>query len=477
MFCRIRSIVRAAAVILPALLAARPDRVRGQEPPTKPAGDPKAADQRAALAARFNLPGVDPDVLGAFGALRAEVREDKELKGQIDWSGRKIIAVGRSIQVGNRPADILMAKRAAGIVALRNALALALGVRIGINGRVEGLKNGRVVLQGFLKGFVITKTYSQKRAGQTLWFAEVHVPMFGFKSVGGRFHDAQLGVHRQLVAGWARARWSLPAKPDETAGDLLVIDARGTGFRPSMYPVFVNADGAILLDMVTVGRQVAIHHGLCSYATTELKFERLQSALPPGLRRVAWSGAVCLAMDRPRSGGVHGQARSMPDHGTGLLALQDTGAGAYATDQNIDGLRWDRLLLAQAARGDSTRRAVGATEAPKAAPAGKAQPATAPASRPATRPATRPAEEPTVFRRRRPRRYAVRATRSSGKQKAVLVIGNRDALKMLGDPRASHLARNGRLLVVVDAAAAGVEGFLPPGRRPGGVHVAGATRR
>ena len=203
--------------------------------------------------------------------------------------------------------------------------------------------------------------------------------MFGFKSIGGRMYDAQLAAHKTLVAGWRRAAWVAPAKPDDTAGDLLVIDARGSGFRPSMYPVFVDADGRILMDMVTVGRNVAVNHGLCSYATTAMKFERLKLSPPAG--------------------------------------------------------------------------------AP--GPAGKAGPTSVPTTHPATRPTTGPGKPPTVYRRRRPRRYAVRATRSKGKDKAVLVVGNKEALQMLRDPRASHLARNGRVLVIVDAAAAGIEGRLP----------------
>jgi hypothetical protein len=55
----------------------------------------------------------------------------------------------------------------------------------------------------------------------------------------------------------------------------------------------------------------------------------------------------------------------------------------------------------------------------------------------------------------------VRAQEGQGKDKAILVIGDKESLKLLSDPAAAHLAHNGRVLVVVDAAAAGLEGRMP----------------
>ena len=114
-------------------------------------------------------------------------------------------------------------------------------------------------------------------------------------------------------------------------------------------------------------------------------------------------------------------------------------AAPAATWQNVDGVGLDRLLLAQAAA------------APKP---------------PATRATTRP--------RRKSRRRVVRATRAIGKDKSVLVVAEKDALKLLKDPAAAGLARGGRVLVVVDAAAAGVEGRLHG--RPEGEALAIAPR-
>jgi hypothetical protein len=337
----------------------------------------------------FDLPGAAPEVLGCFKACRRAVVAKARQVGFIDWSGKRLVAVGRSVQTQRGAAGALKARRGATVIALRNLLALSVGVRIGINGRIQGLKSGELFLKGYLKDFKISRTYSRVEKGRTYWFAEVRVPLFGVRHIAGNLYEEQLMVHRQLVGGRRRARWARPARPADIGGDVLVIDARGVGFTPCMYPLVVNEAGHILFDMETVPRDVAIGRGPCAYAETDLKFEKLQS------RR-------------------------------GVPAAKELAAGAMLPWQNVDGVGWDALLLA---------------EAP-------------PPTRPASRPATRP--------RRAPRRHAVKAIRAKGKQKAVLVISNREALKLLGDSGAAGLARNGRVLVVVDAAGAGMEGRLPP---------------
>ena len=416
-------------VIMLSLLLGAGGRAGGQEtdpgaPDAPKEHQPRTAGPVRGGAAAFDLPGVGVELLAPFRAFRSEVKEDGRLRGYIDWSGKKIISVGRSMQSGRGGANAAAARRAAGLIALRNVLAASAGVRIGINGRIDAIRNGTIALQGIVKDFKVTRTYSQIKDGKVYWIAEVHVPMFGVGSVAGKFYDAQWKAHTVLVAGMKRAAWAAPAKPAATEGDLLVIDARGLGFSPSMYPLLVDPDNEILIGMKTVTRDVAVQRGLCAYATTDLKIEALQSLGGPA------------PSDRK---------------------LVDLAAAAGARGQNVDGIRWSTLLLAQAAE---------AADPLQARPDSSDQTATAPATSPATQPTTRP--------RRKPRRFVVRATRTQGGEKAILVIDKQESLKLLKDPRAAGLARDGRVLVVVDAAAAGMEGRLPPGPpRPGeGVQIA-----
>jgi hypothetical protein len=374
-------------------------------PSDQTAQDRATPAAKAAVAAEsaFFLPGVDAELLRPFQPLLSPAQANKEPAGHVDWSKKTIVAAGRAVQGGPRGADAVMARRGASAVALRNALAVSAGVRIGLNGRIEDLKEGTVTLQGHLKGFRVTRTYSRKKDGRTVWLAEVHVPMFGARGVATGLYEAQLRAHRRAVAGMKRASLAASAKGDEIAGDLLVIDARGSGFSPCMYPAVVDESGRILLDMVTVTKDVAVKRGPCAYGVTKTKYERLQTLVDPG-RRV------------------------------GPVQLASAPSPAW---QNADGVGFGELLLARAAGVPTTTQT------------------TAPTSQPATRPV------------RKRRRFVIRAARSKGRNKAILVITSKDALKLLKDPKAAGLARDGRVLVVIDAVAAGVEGRLGPPRRPG----------
>ena len=336
--------VRWAAILLPALAAGaagcNDDAGGFRESRDEQAGPKHASMDRTG----FLLPGVAAETLKPFRTFHRHIKEGGQLKGYIDWSGKKIVSFGRSRQVGRRGADALKARHAAKVIALRNALALSAGVRIGIDGRVDGVRNGRVTLQGLLRDFNIAKSYSETKGGGTYWTAEAHVPMFGIESLASRFYESQLRSHRALVGGLRRAKWSQPTDPAETAGDVLVIDARGTGFRPSMFPLFLSRDNRILIDMETMSRNVCIGHGPCAYATTNLKFDRLQT-LP------------------------------------------------------VSPARWSR---------------------------------------------------------RKPRRHAVRASRT-GRGKNVLVLTNEEALKMLASGHVARLVRDGCVLVIVDAPSADAE--------------------
>jgi len=357
----------------------------------------------------FEMRGVEAALLRPFEILRRDIKENEEVKGYVDWSNRRIVTVGCSLQAGRRPVDALMARRAAEVIALRNALALSAGIRIGVSGRVDGLRNGTVALQGLLKDYEVARTYEQTLAGRLYCVAEVRVPMFGVRSVAAAVYDAQLSAHRGRVSGMRRAAWA-ECPPDAPAGgDILVIDARGLSLPPSMYPLVACEDGQVFLDMETAAKGVAVGRGVCAWATTRVKYEELRS-----LRR----------------------ADVLP---TALVF------GPSGREENFDGVPAERFLLAQAV-----------AEADAATPA--SQPETSPASQPETAPASQP--------RRQPRRIPVKATRVDGKDKAVLVVGSEDALKALKDDGAADAARGGRVLIVVDAASAGMEGRLPD-RTPG----------
>jgi len=368
---------------------------------SRPQGDSVAASQPAGREQAIELRGVAPEALKGFAAARTELLQDGQATGYVDWSRKVLVALGRSQQRGNLRADALAAQRAAKLIALRNSLAAAAGVPIGPNGQVQGLRNGRIVLEGFVKDFEVKRTYSRKADGVTYWFAEVEIPLFGVQSLAARFYDDQLAAYKAMAGGAPRAAWSGGKDPRPDSGDVLVIDARGLGFEPTMFPQVVNSAGQVLLDMETCEKAVCVDRGPCAYGTAEGKLQEIQEQ---SRQREAWG--------------------------------MDLAAGPGG---NIDGVEWWRLLAAQSV----------------------AKAETAPA---ASAPATQPGGQA--------KRFVFRASGVQEK-KAVLVIAEQDSLKMLADPHAAGLAKEGKVLVVVDAAAAGLEGQAPRPDQPPQAGLAG----
>ncbi len=346
------------------------------------------------------LAGVDARVLKGFDALEAATDAAvKDGQAGVDWSARVVVATGTAPQLGSGGQSRLKAQHAAETIAKRNALAACLGVKIGPTGRIQGLKDGELILTGWLRDFEVGRFRSEQRNGRTWWTAEVRVPMHGASSLAAKFYDQQIRRHNRSVANRERLKWVAPAPLTETVGDVIIIDARGTGAEPAMYPLILAADGRVCCDMNTAGQTVAVQRGMVAYATTKLPFEKLSTFQP-------------VPAPAPRA-----QPR----------ARRGLAAGPAWEPMLVDGMSADQWLLAQATR---------------------------PAS-------TQPTTQPTFTPRRRPRRKAVKAIRSDKTDKSVMVISTQDALDVTKSKDASSMVKSGRVLIVVDAAAGGMEGRLP----------------
>ncbi|KKK81055.1 hypothetical protein LCGC14_2817320, partial [marine sediment metagenome] len=277
----------------------------------------RGTDEKAATGPKnFDLPGVDPEAIRPFKPSRRNMPAEGGAQSFCDWGTRKIVAVGRAPLTGKGPQDLLMAQQAARTLALRNVLAVCAGVPIGPDGRVKDIRNATVVLRGFVKDFKIAKTYTKTVRGKPYVFAEAHVPMFGIKSLAASFYASQVAVHKTVTAGLTRGRWPAPAAEETLAGSVLIIDARGTGLQPVIYPVILSESGKILIDIHTVPRNVVVTRGLCVYGTYQTPLEPLQSSAP------------------------------MP----GLRTLPALATGPALPGSNIDGVTWDRWMLAQATK-------------------------------------------------------------------------------------------------------------------------------
>lgn len=329
-----------------------------------------AAQEKVPPPGSVIIKGVDSQMLAPFKPAAEPIAVGGKNLGRVDWGRRVIVAAGRSEQQGEGASAKLSAMNAARLIALRNAVAIGAGVPIGINGKVANLRNGKISFEAHVKDMTVKGYRSRKVGNRTYWIAEVDVPMFGINAFAGTVYNAQLQAHKQLIQGMTRIKWVQPLPAEKVAGDLLVIDARGIKFQPTMFPLVTDDVGQIVFDMQTVTKKEACSRGLCVYGTTKVTFEKLQSAV---------------------------DLRELDVDLLNLLVV------AAAVEKN-------------------------------------------PASRPS---------------KRKPRRIIFKASKVSGKQKATLVISGKDSRKMVSDPRTAALVRNGKVLVIIDAPAAGMEGFLP----------------
>lgn len=386
-------IVKTFSAIVLMLLALSCAPTAGQDISQPPAAGPADAPPTTAVP-DIALSGVDAQLLTPFKSLRETIRtapgsaEPAVQLGVVDWGRKVLVAQGRCEQQGQGPQAEAMARRGASLLALRNAVALAGGVRIGPNGRVANVRNGVIRIQAFVKGFEAKEFHAELVNGRMWQVAEARLPLYGIKSLAIEVHDAQVAARSAVIRTIRRVKWVESSAAETVAGDVVVIDARGTGFAPSLFPLVTNSDGEVLMDMQTVGKEVAAQEGMCAYATTDLGFDKLQSML------------------RTR----------------GVQALRGL-ASAGLSEGNVDGVSLDKVLLAQAAQAAS-------------------QPQTAPA-------------------RRQPRRLPVKAAKAGGDEKTRLILDSPEADKLRNDGGAAALVKGGKVLIIVDAAAAGQEGRLP----------------
>ena len=80
------------------------------------------------------------------------VVEERE-GGYVDWACCRVVAVGAGHSRGDSASDIAMARRAARLVAARNALLLLDGIQAGPGEVFPGLRQGRINVDAVLENF------------------------------------------------------------------------------------------------------------------------------------------------------------------------------------------------------------------------------------------------------------------------------------------------------------------------------------
>lgn len=321
--------------------------------------------------------------------------------GQIDWANGFILAEGIGKAQGKTDQDRLMAKRAGKVVAARNALAMALGLRVDGRGRFSDLGYADIHIRGVLKNYKIVSVDWRPNAAPPECKVTIEAPIWGAKAV------ASIVTADAVRTAMRRKRSHLmPAKAGQPESDeILVIDARGLTIEPCLFPVVEEQGGAVLYDVATIGQGAQSTRPPIRYVETRQTFEELRTSR----LNIPIEGAFAEAQ------------------------LGDSVIPSLSTSITTFSLG-DALSLISTA------------------PALVDKP---PTSKPAaTQPTSKPAHKP------RRRRRVLRAIKTTGADKTKIVLTKQDAEKLRNTAKGANLLRSGRVVVVVDSVAAGIEGRL-----------------
>lgn len=180
-------------------------------------------------------------------ALPGEV-EEMLPDGNIDWSGNTVRAVGTGVVDTGNPNSaqaLLMAERAAVVVAQRNLLELVKGVRVDSETRVENFMTDYDVIYTRVQGFVRNaRQVGSARYDSITGVVEVELEMEiqSPQGLSGALSAALGGTDISAVSMSPQTREFL----EQYSG--LVIDGGQTGLQPSMYPKIYDENGRLLLD-------------------------------------------------------------------------------------------------------------------------------------------------------------------------------------------------------------------------------------
>lgn len=322
--------------------------------------------------------------------------------GEIDWGGGYIVAIGRGEARGTSDQDRQMARRAAEVVAARNVLAVACGVRVDAEGCLADVRNGEVQLQGVVKGHEVISVDWRPAENPPVCFVRMRAPLWGAKGAASIVCDSMCAKARRDSA----RRLPLVASSSTTIEEILIIDARGLRVEPCMFPRVILEDGAILYDVATITERRAVLAPPVRFVETRMSFEELRSEANEPLLRSPMAAA-------------------------------------------------------------STNSATTIFCSPLFDPMGQlfAPPVTTrPTSAPAT---TQAADDDDDGTSRRRKRRVVKALKTTGANNTQIVLTKEDAEKLRQNPETAAALKDGRVVVVVDSVAAGIEGRGPDTRLDG----------
>ena len=166
----------------------------------------------------------------AMADLQLSPLVEKVPGGRIDWTRGEIFAVGSSPLQNDSGQAIDMAKRGARLIAARNAVLALGGIRSGPGGTFKSIQEGTLKVDAVLKD--IEEVSSGLNSRGTRAVVRVRLPLYGVRGVL-TISGMEVTPHPAAIA--------LGNAEGSTHVRTIVIDARGSGFRPCAFPRLVDS--------------------------------------------------------------------------------------------------------------------------------------------------------------------------------------------------------------------------------------------
>jgi hypothetical protein len=195
--------------------------------------------------------------------------------GHIDWTGGYILAEGVGYAEGVDKQQELLAERAATVIAARNALAIAKGIRLDAWAAVGDMREGLVRLEGVVKGHEVVSSHWDPAAQPPECRVEVRVPLWGVKSVASLYANSLRAQPRRRRA----PRRPIPARHADVSDFVLVLDARGLDLKPCLFPCLVEDSGRVIYDVYAAEPQMAAHSALFRFVESGEPYEVMETRL------------------------------------------------------------------------------------------------------------------------------------------------------------------------------------------------------
>jgi hypothetical protein len=169
--------------------------------------------------------------------------------------------------------EVLQAKGGGQRVALRNAVKLLANLRLDA-GKMANTANYVQKIEATVKGFETLKVKENSEADLPYYIAKVRIPLWGVKGLTSSFwqtYSQAYGAKKHAAA----------PRSDLEEEYVIVIDARGTGCEPHLFPRVVTGKGDVVYDVASVSKEAAEKNGMARFGNLagDVPFDKLQESL------------------------------------------------------------------------------------------------------------------------------------------------------------------------------------------------------